>query len=147
MLKLVKYPDKRLRKKCEEITTFDAKLRDTVVDMCHVMCRNQGAGLAAPQVGLPVRMFVMDEDLGPHVAICNPSWEPEEDAKLYGATEGCLSIPGLFLTIDRWDKIKVKYQDVCGESHSYVLNGFAAHVFQHETEHLDGILMIDHLEN
>jgi peptide deformylase len=115
------------------------------MDMRKVMRVNQGAGLAAPQVGKSLALFVVEDELLPHNAICNPKWQPKEGNEVQRLNEGCLSFPGVFLEIPRYTEITVEYQDMSGKIHEMELSGFAAHVFQHEAEHLDGVLMIDHL--
>jgi peptide deformylase len=114
--------------------------------MYKTMGKADGAGLAAPQVGIPQSFFVIEAGLMEHNFIINPTWEPAEDSKSYMATEGCLSFPGLFIEVERFDKIDVQYQYVDGKLYSATLDGFAAHVFQHESDHLVGTLMIDHLK-
>jgi len=145
MLRIITYPDKRLAKQSRAVSSFDAKLRDLSFDMLKVMKSHLGVGLAAPQVGKSISMFVTEPGLLPHAAICNPKWKPKDGNEAQKLDEGCLSFPGVFLQIPRYTEILVVYNDINGKIHEMELSGYAAHVFQHEAEHLSGILMIDHL--
>jgi peptide deformylase len=145
MLRIVTYPNKSLTKASRAVTSFDARLRDLSFDMLKAMKANDGAGLAAPQIGKSIALFVVASGLLPHDAVCNPKWTPREGNEKVRLNEGCLSFPGVFLDIPRYTEILVEYQDIRGKIHEMELTGFAAHVFQHESEHLDGVLMIDHL--
>jgi peptide deformylase len=111
------------------------------------MKKEDGVAIAAPQLGIHKRFFVADRGVLPHAAIINPTWKPAENSFLNPVQEGCLSFPGILLTVDRWDTIEVEYQDLDGQSHEALLSGFSAQVFQHETDHLDGILMVDRLNS
>lgn len=144
-MKLVTYPAKGLREKTAPVTHFDDSLALAASQMRRLMAEENGAGLAAPQVGIPQAFFVASPGLMPHEVVINPTWVQAPDSSQYMAEEGCLSFPGLFLRIKRFDKIDVQYQDIGGKMHSERLEGFAAHVFQHESDHLVGTLMIDHL--
>lgn len=139
------FPDEVLKEPTEKVLAFDPDLRDKAIRMYKLMMREDGAGLAAPQVGISLSFFVVEKTLMSHVIIANPVWKPAEGSKTYMAEEGCLSFPGLFVEIPRYDKIDVEYQCVDGKMHKDTLDGFAAHVFQHEEEHLRGVLMIDHV--
>ncbi len=139
------FPDEILKTPTEKVESFTPELRDTAIRMYKLMLVEKGAGLAAPQVGVSLSFFVVEKTLMPHMIIANPTWKPAGDAKTYVAEEGCLSFPGLWVEIPRYDKIEVEYQCVDGKMHKATLDGFAAHVFQHEEEHTRGVLMIDHL--
>jgi peptide deformylase len=140
------YPDERLSQPAEAVENFDATLRHNAIATYKTMVRLNGAGLAAPQVGIAQSFFVIQRGLMDHEIIVNPTWKKSTDAKSYMATEGCLSFPGLFIEVERFDKIDVQYQYVDAKLYSVTLDGFAAHVFQHESDHLVGTLMIDHLK-
>jgi len=144
-MRIKTFPDEALKTPTEKVGAFDPSLRDKAIRMYKLMVGEKGAGLAAPQVGIGLAFFVVEKTLMPHIIIANPSWKPAEDAKTYMAEEGCLSFPGLWVEIPRYDKIDVEYQCVDGKMHKSTLDGFAAHVFQHEEEHTRGILMTDHL--
>jgi len=145
MLRILTYPNEHLVAQNRAVESFDSKLRDLVIDMELVMRRGDGVGLAAPQVGKNIRMFIIEEALLPGGVVCNPSLVPAPESRTYSAREGCLSFPGLILEIPRHTEISVEYQDVDGKIHQVNLDGFAAHVFQHEVDHINGVLMIDHL--
>lgn len=143
-LNLLTYPNKKLRLKSRKVIDID-EIRSIIPCMLKIMKRDDGVALAAPQVGILKRFFVVAASILPHTVIVNPSWKPNEESRRILVREGCLSLPGIFLTISRWDVIKVEYQDIDGESHLGSLGGFGAQVFQHEYEHLDGVLFIDHV--
>ena len=140
------YPDERLSKPTKAVEVFDFNLRDKAIRMIKTMISNDGAGLAAPQVGIPQSFFVTQHGLMDHQIIVNPQWTKSEDAVAYMAEEGCLSFPGLFIEVKRFDKIDVQYKYVDDKLYTATLSGFAAHVFQHESDHLLGVVMIDHLK-
>jgi len=139
------FPDEVLKVPTEKVVVFNPDLRDKAIRMYKLMVREDGAGLAAPQVGIGMAFFVVEKTLLPHIIIANPIWKPAVGSKTYMAEEGCLSFPGLWVEIPRYDKIDVEYQCVDNRIHKSTLDGFAAHVFQHEEEHTRGILMTDHL--
>jgi peptide deformylase len=147
MLKILTYPDERLTQPTKKVEVIDFTLRDKAIRMIKTMIANQGAGLAAPQVGIPQSFFVVQQGLMDHQIIINPQWTKSEDSVAYMAEEGCLSFPGLFIEVERFDKIDVQYQYVDGKLYTVTLDGFAAHVFQHESDHLLGVVMIDHLKS
>lgn len=144
-MEIVLYPDERLRAKNDSIRKREFTRRNMRTHgrkMLELMKSLDGVGLACPQVGINKRMFVSNKL--PHEIICNPTWIVAKDAQRYQAIEGCLSFPGLEIERQRFDKIHVRYQCYSGKMWSMELSGFAAHVFQHETDHLNGKLMIDH---
>lgn len=146
-MELVTYPDERLRHRCKRVTAKDRKsLAKLAREMYPFMLEHDGAGLAAPQVGVSAKFFVIKEGLLPfkHRAAVNPRWLPTASSKEYSAEEGCLSFPGLFLEVRRYTQIQVEYEDWRGRMYQSVLEGFAAQVFQHEVDHLNGKLMTDH---
>ncbi len=114
--------------------------------MCEFMVANHGIGLAANQIGITKRVFVMGsnniEGFPKPFALFNPKLlEASKEEDLY--KEGCLSYPGLFLTIKRPSVIRVEYQDSKGNTHEVAMSGLVARCFQHELEHLDGICFVD----
>lgn len=147
MLEVRLYGDPVLRKTAKPIDVFDADLEKFVEEMIETMREEDGVGLAAPQVGESVRLAVIDASAGeqaPYVLI-NPEItffsEEKEDYD-----EGCLSIPGITLTVNRPSRVTVKAQDVHGKP--YVIenaDGLLARALQHEIDHLNGILFIDHV--
>lgn len=145
-LKVLALPDERLRCVAADVSRFDQRLRDQARAMIATMRARNGAGLAAPQVALSQRMFVIEPDpqLGYAQVICNPriiGSSEETDTE----SEGCLSIPGLFVPVCRPVAITLEAQDIHGSRHRFGVSGFSARVIQHETDHLDGVLMIDRL--
>lgn len=143
-MELVIYPDPRLRAHNRPLfkNDFSREFRQKAAKMLEIMKANDGAGLAAPQVGINQKFFVAGEHL-PHQIVCNPRWIVAKGAHRFTATEGCLSLPGLTIEKERFDRIQARYQCEYGKIWSMELSGFAAHVFQHETDHLNGRLMID----
>ena len=145
-LRIVTHPSPKLRKKSKKVRVFDRILEALVRDMFDTMYANNGVGLAAIQVGIPLRIFVTDDDPpnNPRVFI-NPELNLD-DFKEDGVErdiEGCLSLPGLFGYVERNRKVKIRYQDLKGDYHEEVVEGFLARVIQHEYDHLEGILFID----
>jgi peptide deformylase len=144
MLKILKNPDPILRQKTQEIEdVLDPKIQKLIDNMIRSMSKNKGIGLAAPQVGKSLKLFVVEMMDGPLILI-NPkiTWfsnKQEEDE------EGCLSIPGKFGKVERSYKIKVKGMDRENNKISLKAEGLLARVIQHETDHLNGILFIDRL--
>jgi peptide deformylase len=141
-------PDKRLRQVSEPVKKIDAGIRKLVDDMFETMYEAPGIGLAAVQVGTPKRVVTMDlakkdDPKAPQVFI-NPEvvWSSEDKA-IY--EEGCLSIPEFYDEVERPAHVKVKYLDLEGASHEIEANGLLATCLQHEIDHLNGVLFIDHL--
>jgi peptide deformylase len=141
------YGDPVLREKAQPVTSFDDELRRLIADMFETMKAYDGAGLAAVQVGVPLRVFVVDVPLDDgtrarHV-IVNPvlSERSGEDT----AEEGCLSMPGVYEDVTRSDRVMVHGQDERGQPVSVDARGFLARAVQHEADHLDGVLFVDRL--
>jgi len=141
-------PDKRLRKVSEPVKKIDAGIRKLVDDMLETMYDAPGIGLAAIQIGTSKRVVTMDlakkeEPKNPQVFI-NPEivWSSDEKA-VY--EEGCLSIPEIYSDVERPAQVKVRYLDLEGELHEIEANGLLSTCLQHEVDHLNGILFIDHL--
>jgi peptide deformylase len=141
-------PDKRLRKVSEPVKKIDAGIRRLVEDMFETMYDAPGIGLAAVQIGTAKRVITMDlakkeEPKNPQVFI-NPEivWSSDETATY---EEGCLSIPETYDDVERPAHVKVSYLDLEGASHEVEANGLLSTCLQHEIDHLNGILFIDHL--
>jgi peptide deformylase len=141
-------PDKRLRQISEPVKKIDAGVRKLVEDMFETMYEAPGIGLAAIQVGEPKRVITMDlakkeEPKNPQVFI-NPEvlWTSEDKA-IY--EEGCLSIPEYYSDVERPAQVKVKYLDLEGKPRELEATGLLATCLQHEIDHLNGVLFIDHL--
>ena len=147
ILEIVKYGDPILTKRAEEVVEFDAKLRKLVDDMFETMYGAPGVGLAAPQIGVLKRLFVMDcssgRDKTKKLALINPVIEVEEGEQV--GDEGCLSFPGVFLEVKRPQRVVVRAQDIDGSTFSADVMDLEARCASHETDHLDGELFINYL--
>ncbi|MEM7263375.1 MAG: peptide deformylase [Planctomycetota bacterium] len=146
-MELVLYPDPILRKRAAEVETIDDALRERVAEMFEVMYREHGVGLAAPQVGWGVRLFVMNA-LGPDapdegLVFINPKIVKTEGGFI--DEEGCLSIPDVRGNVERSFAIEVEAVDENGQEFRAELEDLAARVVQHEYDHLDGILFTSRL--
>jgi peptide deformylase len=144
---ILHYPDERLRKKAETVTRFDDDLRKLIDDMAESMYAAPGVGLAAPQIGESVRLFVIDiadedEPSDLHVFI-NPEIVTREGKQCF--REGCLSFPGVTEEVERAEKVTVRALDRDGTPFELTADGLLAIAIQHEQDHLEGKLMIDHL--
>lgn len=147
ILNVVKYGDPILTKLAEEVTEFDENLRKLVDDMFETMYGAPGVGLAAPQVGVLKRLFVMDcstgKDKKQKVVLINPVIETEEGEQT--GDEGCLSFPGMFLEIKRPQRVVVRARDTDGSEMTLDVMDLQARCVSHETDHLDGELFINYL--
>lgn len=139
--------DPILRKRAKKVVEFDNKLKEIVDEMFSTMYLYDGVGLAAPQVGISLRFFIMDSrednDKGKKIVINPEINEFLGENVVY--EEGCLSIPDVFEDIERPEGIKVRYQDIEGNFIEEELHGYQARIFQHEFDHLEGILFTDKL--
>jgi peptide deformylase len=145
---ILHYPDRRLRNPGELVSRFDSELRQLVDDMAETMYAAPGVGLAAPQIGVSLRVFVVDVAAGEDApsdlrVFVNP--EIVERAGEMRNEEGCLSFPGIHEQVDRAERIKVRAQDVSGQPFELEAEGLLAIAIQHENDHLDGQLLVDHL--
>ncbi|MFC1551954.1 peptide deformylase [Candidatus Latescibacterota bacterium] len=139
--------DPVLKKGTEEVSAFNDELAEIVENMIDTMYRDNGIGLAAPQVGISKKIIVVDPTFGDDENALRDMINPEiiETGDECELEEGCLSIPGVFEFITRPEKITAKYQDVDGTEHRLEADGLLARVIQHEIDHLEGILFIDRL--
>ncbi len=141
-------PDKRLRLVSEPVKRIDQELRVLVDDMFETMYEAPGIGLAAIQIGVPQRVLVMDlakkEDPKEPRVFINPQvvWRSEERATY---EEGCLSIPEFYEAVERPATVRVKFLDIDGAEQELEAGGLLATCLQHEIDHLDGVLFIDHI--
>jgi peptide deformylase len=142
-LKIVKYPNPILRKRAREVKEITPEIKELALDMAETMNKNQGLGLAAPQVGELKRIIVVSFEDGPRIFI-NPEIVKKSKEKEV-IEEGCLSFPGLFLKIKRAKETEVKALDENGKEIQIKDYGLISRVLQHEIDHLDGILFIDRL--
>lgn len=153
ILPIYLYGTSVLRKQAEDITKEYPELPKLINDMYETLERSEGIGLAAPQVGLPIRLLILDlnplSDIYPQYkgvlkTMINPHIE-ETDGSPVSREEGCLSLPGIHESVTRKEKIKVTYLDENFEQHTEWFEGYMARVIQHEYDHLEGRLFIDHL--
>ncbi len=144
-LAIVHYPDPRLKKASQRVETFDDDLRALVQRMFELMRELKGVGLAAPQVGVNRRLFVMNAtgEPGDDRAYVNPVLTPL-DGETEGE-EGCLSLPDIHIDVLRADRVRLQAQDVDGKPIDITADGFETRVWQHEIDHLDGILLTDRM--
>ena len=154
---IVIYGDPVLTKRAEDIDSSYPDLKELIEDMYATMHKASGIGLAAPQIGKPIRLFVVD---------ASPIADDEEEEKAYlkdfkrvfinaeileesedewKFEEGCLSIPGIRENVERPETIKMRYEDEKFETHIEEFSGIAARIIQHEYDHIEGVLFIDHL--
>ncbi len=160
-LKIFTYPASILKQVAKPVEVFDEELKTLVKNMLFTMYKAPGIGLAAPQVGISKRLFVMDIDFDreeitnpegkteyqlsnfkPRVII-NPEFSKPEGEVLY--EEGCLSVPGIYEEVKRSEKILLNYQDLEGNKHSIEADGLLSVCLQHENDHLDGIVFLERL--
>jgi len=145
---ILRYPDSRLRQRSADVTVFDDALKVLVADMRETMDDSNGAGLAAIQVGVPIRLFIVDghvaggeEGSDPKVFI-NPELVEISDEAQTG-DEGCLSFPGIFVPVKRGQRAKIRALDVTGAPFELEGEALLARALQHENDHLIGKLLID----
>ena len=145
VLKIRKYGDPLLRRRAAPVREITSEVRRTVADMIETMYDEVGIGLAAPQVGISLRLMVVGDDkTGNARALVNPVIAEQGGEVI--AEEGCLSLPGIFAPVTRAEWVKLEAQDLEGQPVSIRARGLAARVYQHEMDHLDGVLFIDRLD-
>ena len=154
LLPIIETPDPRLRVISKPVETFDAELKALVADMFETMYDAPGIGLAAAQVDRPIRLLVMDLGDGPEDAegkgtknprvFINPEiLDPSEEWSVYN--EGCLSVPDQYADVERPATVRARWLDEHGVQHDELLDGLTSTCLQHEMDHLNGVLFIDHL--
>ncbi|MDD2941484.1 MAG: peptide deformylase [bacterium] len=154
ILELVLYPDPTLKEPCSTVTVVNDEIRALLSDMAETMYAEEGIGLAAPQIGSDHRVIVVDveqrrksdnhsQELSSLLKLINP--EIVSSSGKIKSEEGCLSIPGVRETIERHETVVVRALDERGDSIEISADGLLAICLQHEIDHLDGILFIDHL--
>ena len=147
MLRILKYPHPALRHECKKLRRVDSELKSAVREMFNLMYEQKGVGLAASQVGLPYRFFILnlegDPAKAPEYVFLNP--EISRRGAMVEADEGCLSFPEIYAPVKRSEKIVLSAFNLDGEELNYELSGFFARAVQHEYDHLDGVLFIDRL--
>lgn len=146
VLKVRKYGDPALRRRAELVGAVTPEVRAIVADMIDTMYDEVGVGLAAPQVGIPLRLIVVaDEQTRESRVLINPTIA--EQGGQVTAEEGCLSIPGIFAQVSRAAWVTVQALDLDGRTVTLEARGLLARVLQHEIDHLDGVLFIDRLDS
>lgn len=146
-LKVLKFPNPRLRKVAEKVTKFDKSLKKLAHDMLELMYDENGIGLAATQVDKHIRLIVIDvsdERNAPQYFV-NPTFEILNTDLMHAFEEGCLSVPGFNEEITRPSNIILKWQDLDGVAHKEEPSGLLTVCIQHEIDHLDGKLMVDYI--
>ena len=138
------YGDPMLRRRAEPVAAVTPEIDGLIADMVETMYDEVGIGLAAPQVGIGLRLLVVDEGKAVARAYVNPVIA-EQGGRVV-AEEGCLSLPGIFADVARAEWVVVEAQDRDGSPIRRRATGLLARVFQHEIDHLDGVLFIDHLD-
>jgi peptide deformylase len=145
VLKVRKYGDPLLRRRAAPVREITPEIRRIVTDMVETMYDEVGIGLAAPQVGISLRLMVVGDEKTPEArALVNPIIA--EQGGEVTSEEGCLSLPGIFAPVTRAEWVKLEAQDLDGKPVSIRARGLAARVYQHEMDHLDGVLFIDRLD-
>jgi peptide deformylase len=145
---ILRFPDPRLRQISQPVTNFDASLRALVTDMKDTMYLAEGAGLAAIQIGEPLRLFIIDPEVAgrtaddPPLVLANPELLSISEEEQTG-DEGCLSFPGIFVPVKRGQRARVRAQDVDGKSFEVEGEALFARALQHENDHLTGRLLVD----
>ncbi|MCL2639432.1 MAG: peptide deformylase [Phycisphaerales bacterium] len=144
-LQLAHYPHPALKKIAKPVEQFDEWLVAVVERMKDLMVEHKGVGLAAPQVGLPLRLFVASPEgkRDEAVAFINPAISDEQGSA--ESEEGCLSLPEIRIQAERFKAVRVEAMDVAGQAFVVDAKDFAARVLQHENDHLDGILLLDRM--
>lgn len=143
MLDIVTYGNEILAKKAEPVPEIDDEVRRIAKEMLETLA-GRGVGLAAPQVGLPLRIFVTDIEGDKHRVFINPEIVLTSQEQV-AIEEGCLSLPKLYLDVTRPEMIKIQAWNEKGRPFTVETGGFLARVIQHEYDHLEGILFIDRL--
>ncbi|MBL7139286.1 MAG: peptide deformylase [Planctomycetes bacterium] len=139
------YPDPVLRKPTEAVTAFDDHLADLARRMVETMHANNGLGLAGPQVGVGRSIVIVSHDgrPGAEVVMVNPEIVESDGTQV--SEEGCLSFPAIFVKIRRFERIRVRYQDVTGQRSEIEAEGLFSRAIQHECDHLQGRLLVDRM--
>ena len=144
-LQIILWPDPRLKKVSKAVEAFDETLSGLAARMFELMREHRGVGLAAPQVGINRRLFVI-----------NPTGKPEDDAVYVNpvlheaegedeAEEGCLSLPQINVQVWRSRKMRIDAQDLTGKKFSQIADGYLARIWQHEFDHLNGVMLTDRM--
>lgn len=146
ILPIVQFPNPVLAMNCQPVQEINDQIRRLAADMGETMYKAPGVGLAAPQVGEPIRMVVLDvsEEKNSLMTLINPVIT-QRSQEQETCEEGCLSLPGIWEKVSRSSEITVKYTDLEGQEQELHADGLLAICIQHELDHLDGTVFIDHL--
>ncbi|EMI44790.1 MULTISPECIES: peptide deformylase [Pirellulaceae] len=148
-LSIIHFPHPTLRHRSRPIARVDAKLHAMAAEMLDLMYENEGVGLAANQVDLPIRMFVANASgvrgEGQEWVVINPVIDRPKGSE--AGQEGCLSVPGLFAQVKRPKTVRLQGYDLKGQEINQELDGFLSRVVQHEVDHLDGVMFFDRIGN
>jgi peptide deformylase len=147
-MEVLVYPDPILRRGGAPVTTFDAELRQVADQMMEAMYEEGGVGLAAPQVGIGLKLLVLNpagdaKDRSGERVLINPKITKKKGREF--GEEGCLSFPGIQAEVERWVEITVTYQDLDGKEQVLAAKDWLARIIQHELDHLEGVLFTDRL--
>ncbi len=145
LLNILHYPDPRLRTRAEPVETVDDELRTLAADMLETMYEAPGIGLAATQVNVHRRLLVCDVSVDNDQPLCLINPELIKTEGVEEMEEGCLSVPGIYDTVERADWIRVRFLDLQGELQEMDADGLLAVCIQHEMDHLEGKLFVDYL--
>ena len=149
VMKVINYGDPVLRQDAEKVLKVSAKIQKLVADMFDTMYAYNGVGLAAPQVGVLKRIFVLDcstdEDPMPQMVFINPVIIKKTGALI--SREGCLSFPGVYTDVKRYEDVTVRYMDMKGKTREMTAQAgtLLCRAIQHELDHLNGVLFVDHV--
>ena len=145
LLNVLQYPDPRVREKALPVTEVDAKIRQIVTDLFETMYESNGVGLASIQVNIKQRIVVIDvsDDKNQPLCLINPEIIHREGSQL--EFEGCLSYPGVYDKVERPAKVRFKALDIDGKPYEMTGEGLLAACVEHEIDHLNGTLFVDHL--
>jgi peptide deformylase len=145
LLPVVYFPDSRLKTAAEPVSHIDETIRTLVENMYETMYHEKGVGLAANQVGILLRIFVMDVSDNRKQPICAINPEIISQEGVHGEYEGCLSFPGAYDKVERSATLRFKALDLKGDAYEMAVEGLMAQCVQHEIDHLNGMLFVDRL--
>ena len=149
LLKILIFPDPRLRTVAKAVEKVDDSLKKLTEDMLETMYEGSGIGLAATQVDVHKRVIVIDisEKKDEPLVLINPVLKKVIDPELKTYSEGCLSVPGFYEELERPSEIEISFQDEKGQDQTLIANGLLSVVVQHEMDHLEGKMMVDSISN
>tara|TARA_B100001121_G_C18691013_1_gene623038 strand:+ start:1675 stop:2178 length:504 start_codon:yes stop_codon:yes gene_type:complete len=149
LLKILIFPDPRLRTVAKAVDKVDDSLKKLTEDMLETMYEGSGIGLAATQVDVHKRVIVVDisEKKDEPIVLINPVLNKVINPELKTYSEGCLSVPGFYEELERPSEIEISFQDEKGQDQTLIANGLLSVVVQHEMDHLEGKMMVDSISN